>query len=180
MVEILVTAHKNVKLFVMQGGIQSLEETISRGVPVVAIPFFSDQEANADKICELRIGQRLNIGDLTQDTLTAKIKEVIEDPSYQERSKQLGDQIKDTPMPPVETAVWWIEYAIRNRGAKHLKYKGAEMSFFDYFLVDVILFHAVLGISVVLALVKFLKMYRNRTCQDQKESFRQVRGKKLK
>lgn len=64
----------------MQGGIQSLEETIARGVPVVTVPFFSDQEANADKICELGIGQRLNIEDLTKDTLTKKIHEVIDNP----------------------------------------------------------------------------------------------------
>ncbi|XP_063706101.1 UDP-glucosyltransferase 2-like [Culicoides brevitarsis] len=153
-----ILAHKNVKLFIMQGGIQSLEETIARGVPVIVIPFFSDQEANAEKVIDLQIGERLNIADLSKELLLKKINLVIEGP-YKENIKKLGDVVRDTPMPPVKTAVWWIEYAIRNRGAAHLKYKGASMSFSEFFLLDVILFHLSLFIVLTCASYKILVIH---------------------
>lgn len=75
-----VLAHKNIKLFITQGGMQSMEETIDRGVPVVAIPFFNDQTANAKKIEGFGIGKRLDLEDLTVDSLKSKIFEVINNP----------------------------------------------------------------------------------------------------
>jgi glucuronosyltransferase len=44
-------AHHKIKLFITQGGQQSMEETIDRGVPTVVIPFVADQHSNA-KIME--------------------------------------------------------------------------------------------------------------------------------
>lgn len=159
----------------MQGGMQSLEETIARGVPVIAIPFFSDQKTNADKICDLNIGQRLTFEDLTKEALTTKIHEVINNPVYREESKKLGNLIRDTPMTPVETAVWSIEYAIRNRGAKHLKYKAAKISFTEYFLLDVIFVHVFVMIFVAFLTVKTLKM-----CQSKRSSVKSSEKLKLK
>lgn len=75
-----VLAHKKIKLFITQGGLQSMEETIDRGVPVVVIPFFGDQTANAEKIESLGIGKRLSLEDLTTETLKKNIFEVIKDP----------------------------------------------------------------------------------------------------
>lgn len=73
-------AHKNIKLFITQGGLQSMEETIARGVPVVVIPFFADQDANAEKMKSLGMGKRLNVDELTVDTLKTNILEVIHNP----------------------------------------------------------------------------------------------------
>ncbi|XP_063707080.1 UDP-glycosyltransferase UGT5-like isoform X2 [Culicoides brevitarsis] len=150
-----ILAHKNIKLFIMQGGLQSMEETIDRGIPVVVIPFFGDQAANAEKIEDLGIGKKLNLEDLSYNSLKSCISEVIENPKYKQTVKQLGDRIRDTPMTPVQTAVWWIEYAIRNRGAEHLKYKGTDVPFIEYYLIDVIAVHLV-GIFLVLYVLKKL------------------------
>lgn len=68
---------------------------------------------------------------------------------------QLGNRIRDTPMTPVQTAVWWIEYAIRNRGAEHLKYKGAHVPFIEYYLIDIICVHLV-AFALILYSVKNL------------------------
>lgn len=66
-------AHKNVKLFIFQAGLQSMEEAIDRGVPMLAIPFWADQVTNAPKIQHLGIGlyikrNHLNVPDL-KDTI---------------------------------------------------------------------------------------------------------------
>lgn len=42
-----ISAHPKIKVFVTQGGLQSLEEALYREVPSVVIPFFGDQNQNA-------------------------------------------------------------------------------------------------------------------------------------
>lgn len=72
-----VLRHKNIKLFITQGGLQSLEEAISCRVPLLAIPFFADQVNNADRVVSLGIGQQLDFGALTKEVLKSAILEVI-------------------------------------------------------------------------------------------------------
>ncbi|XP_058451969.1 UDP-glucosyltransferase 2-like isoform X4 [Malaya genurostris] len=70
-------AHPNVKLFVTQGGQQSMEEAVDRHVPMVVIPFNFDQFGNADKVVERGIGQKIWMEHLTTDGLREAILEVI-------------------------------------------------------------------------------------------------------
>lgn len=46
---------------------------------------------------------------------------------------------KDQPMKPLDRAVYWIEYVIRNDGAKHLISESVGLNDFQYFLFDVML-----------------------------------------
>ena len=40
----------------------------------------------------------------------------------------------------METAVYWTEYVIRHRGAKHMRYPAADLNFFQYYSLDVFAF----------------------------------------
>uniref|UniRef100_A0A336MGD5 UDP-glucuronosyltransferase n=1 Tax=Culicoides sonorensis TaxID=179676 RepID=A0A336MGD5_CULSO len=150
-------AHRNIKAFVMQGGLQSIEEAINREVPLVVVPFFADQVANAFKVAKLGCGVSVIKNELTSDTLFNAINEVASKLKYKNQIKTIKNRILDTPLPPVETAVWWIEYAIRNRGAEHLKYKGAKMSFVEYFLIDVIFVHILAVFLIFYSVLKCIK-----------------------
>lgn len=55
--------------------------------------------------------------------------------------------MKDQPMTGVEKVVWWTEYVIRNNGAPYLKNPRADMSWFDFFMLDVIAF--LFGVVVI-------------------------------
>lgn len=46
---------------------------------------------------------------------------------------------KDQPMKPIDRAIYWIEYVIRNDGAKYLKSNSIELNNPQYFLFDVTL-----------------------------------------
>lgn len=70
--------HKNIKLFITQAGLQSIEEAIANGVPLLAIPFFGDQFNNAERIAALGIGQCLDFGTLTKESFKSAIVETIE------------------------------------------------------------------------------------------------------
>lgn len=69
--------HKNIKLFIMQGGLQSLEEAVTNGVPLLAIPFFADQFNNAERIAELGIGLQLDFNSITKEPLKSAILKII-------------------------------------------------------------------------------------------------------
>lgn len=36
----------------------------------------------------------------------------------------LSEQYRDRPMAPLDTAVYWTEYVIRHKGARHLRSAG--------------------------------------------------------
>lgn len=55
---------------------------------------------------------------------------------YKENTKKLAALAMDQPMTGLEKVVWWIEYVIRNRGAKHLRNPAADLPFYQYFLLD--------------------------------------------
>lgn len=57
---------------------------------------------------------------------------------YSERMKKLSQLFHDRPMSPVDTAVYWVEYVIRHKGAHHLRTAGSKMPWYQYYLLDVI------------------------------------------
>lgn len=43
-------------------------------------------------------------------------------------------------MTGVEKVIWWTEYVIRNKGAPHLRNPRADVSWFDFLILDVVAF----------------------------------------
>ncbi|XP_044734448.1 UDP-glycosyltransferase UGT5-like [Chrysoperla carnea] len=138
--------HPNLKAFVTQGGIQSLEEAIRSTVPMICIPFGGDQNFNARRISDLGIGRRLLFEDITTDTLKDAISEVAGNPNFKTNITQLARVMYDQPTKPLNRAIWWIEYVIRHGGARHLRCPAADLPWYKYLLLDIIGF--ILGIMI--------------------------------
>lgn len=130
-------ANERIKVFITQGGQQSMEEAIDRAVPLIVIPFASDQFSNAQRITKLGIGISLEISTLSQDSLISAIHQVTNG-NYTENVKKLREIVQDEPMKPVEKAVWWVEYVARHGGTLHLDYKGRHVPFWKYLMLDFI------------------------------------------
>ncbi|KAJ8948061.1 hypothetical protein NQ314_008487 [Rhamnusium bicolor] len=154
----IVLRHPNIKLFITQGGLQSMEEAIYSEVPMVVIPFFFDQFKNA-KLMEIKnigktVGRKPSVN---KEELKNAILEVITDPRYRNSVRKLGRFAKDFPMTGLEKAIWWTEYVIRNKGAKQLRNPAADLPFYQYFLLDIISFLLLVTISILTLLYVFLK-----------------------
>ncbi len=130
-------AHPSIKLFITQGGQQSMEEAIDRTVPMVVIPFLGDQDANAKRMVQKGIGKHLELHALTQSVLREAITEMVK-PIYKQNIEKLRELVNDQPMTSREKAVWWTEYVIRHKGAKHLEYPGRTMPFYQRYWLDFI------------------------------------------
>lgn len=72
--------HKNVKVFVTQGGMQSLEESLLSEVPMVVIPFVSDQNKNSVMLSNLEVAIILNKKTVNKEIFKDAILEVIQNP----------------------------------------------------------------------------------------------------
>lgn len=64
--------------------------------------------------------------------------------------------LTDEPMSGLERAVWWTEYVMRHKGAKHLKSPWSTIPWYQYFLLDVIAFVVVSFIVAVFVIYKAL------------------------
>lgn len=45
--------------------------------------------------------------------------------------------LNDESVKGLEKAVWWIEYVIRNNGARHFRNPIIDMSWFEFLMLDV-------------------------------------------
>ena len=86
--------HPAVRCFLTHGGPWSLQDAWFAGAPVVCTPFFSDQPYNAS-ICELLgAGRRLWRSEATADTIRSTVEEVLANPRYLERARQLSRDLR--------------------------------------------------------------------------------------
>ncbi|KAJ3662472.1 hypothetical protein Zmor_006820 [Zophobas morio] len=133
-----VLAQRNIKLFITQCGLQSMEEAIMYNVPMIGLPFYGDQGNNAKVLERKGLGITLDPKHLKNDELIAAIQTVTSDPMYKQNLKETAQLYKDEAMSGLEKAVWWTEYVIRHKGAKHLKSPAVDVPLYQYLLLDVI------------------------------------------
>nr|XP_023024873.1 UDP-glucuronosyltransferase 2B7-like [Leptinotarsa decemlineata] len=155
-----VLGHPNVRAFITQGGLQSIEEAIRNEVPMVGLPFMSDQPNNVKKLEDFGIAIGVDHKTMTKNQLKTAILKVAENKRYKDQVRKAKDILTDQPLQGLEKAVWWVEYVIRHQGAKHLRSPAADMTFFEYFMVDVAIFLmcCILAISYVVVNITKLIM----------------------
>lgn len=77
-----ILGHENCELFITHGGGLGTQETMYYGVPVIAIPIYLDQKANAIRMENKFLGKRLDLATITVDGLYEAIQEVLSNPKY--------------------------------------------------------------------------------------------------
>jgi glucuronosyltransferase len=58
---------------------QSFQEAVYHGVPILGIPFFADQKYNAKKIAIEEIGLHLPFNELTKEKLLTSVTAILKD-----------------------------------------------------------------------------------------------------
>ncbi|KAI4466755.1 UDP-glucosyltransferase [Holotrichia oblita] len=106
-----ILSHKNCELFITHGGALSTQETMYYGVPVVAIPIYLDQKANAIRMENKLLGKRLDLRTITVEALYEAIQEVLINPKYSQNVRKISQAFKDQEKSPLEKAVFWVDYS---------------------------------------------------------------------
>lgn len=148
-----ILAHPKLVLFISHGGLFGSIETSCRGVPVLFMPFFGDQHRNA-KIAEARgYGEKITFSEITEESLKSKIQEMISNKKYLQKAKEVANLMNDNPLKPMDEAMYWIEYVVRNKGAKHLKSYAVNLTWYEYLMLDVMAF-ALISLWVVWKVIR--------------------------
>ncbi|KAF2883590.1 hypothetical protein ILUMI_22585 [Ignelater luminosus] len=147
------------RLFVTHGGQLSIQEAIHCGVPILGIPVLAVQRLNVMNYEMYGAGKLLEYQDIqSEDLLNEIIEDVLYNSSYRIKAKQLSKIYRDRPMNPSDTAAYWVEYVVRHDGARHLRTRGADLIWFEYYLVDVVLVFIVLFIVFAIMFLYFLNL----------------------
>ncbi|XP_008528477.1 UDP-glucuronosyltransferase 2B31-like isoform X1 [Equus przewalskii] len=130
--------HPKTKAFVTHGGANGIYEAIYHGIPMVGIPLFADQPDNVAHMKTKGAAVRLDFTIMSSTDLLNALKTVMHDPSYKENAMKLSRIQHDQPMKPLDRAVFWIEFVMRHKGAKHLRPASHDLNWFQYHSLDVI------------------------------------------
>ncbi|AEW99388.1 glycosyltransferase [Streptantibioticus cattleyicolor] len=84
-------------LFITHAGFNGVRESLGAGVPMVAVPMFAEQSANASRLEELGVARRLNVEDVTEESLSTAVRAVLDDPGFRHRAKGLQRRIDALP-----------------------------------------------------------------------------------
>lgn len=153
-----ILAHRNVKVFITHGGWLSTTESVFYAKPILGMPMFGDQPTNVAKAVRQGIALSIDFGKLNEVELKQKLHELLNNPHYNQTIRNLSRRYRDQPMTPLDTAVFWVEYVLRNGGA-HLRNAGLDLSFVQYHSLDTTLTILAMLLLVAYGLVWiFLKL----------------------
>ena len=88
---------KQASLFITHGGMNSVSEAMVNGVPMVVIPFVSDQPVNARQVEKLGLGRVLDYRAITADSLKKAAFAVMEDEQIRENLRKIQERITCAP-----------------------------------------------------------------------------------
>uniref|UniRef100_A0A9L0ICP7 Glucuronosyltransferase n=1 Tax=Equus asinus TaxID=9793 RepID=A0A9L0ICP7_EQUAS len=146
--------HPKTKAFVTHAGGNVIYEAISHGIPMVGLPMFVDQPENIRHMEAKGAAIRLDLNTMSSTDLLNALKTVINNPSYKENAMKLSRIQHDQPMKPLDRAVFWIEFVMRHKGAKHLRVAAHDLTWFQHHSLDVIGFLLACVATAVFVLTK--------------------------
>ena len=76
---------------------------------------------------------------------------------YKENAMQLSSIHHDRPVSPLDESVFWIEFTMKNKGARHLRVQAHELTWYQYHSLDVLVF---LLAMILLLIIIFIKTCR--------------------
>ncbi|CAL8377234.1 UDP glucuronosyltransferase 5 family, polypeptide G1 isoform X3 [Gadus morhua] len=145
--------HPKTRVFVAHGGTNGLYEAIYHGVPVLGLPLLFDQFDNLIRLKGRGAARVVDASSVNVEDFVEALRDMLENPSYRDNIQRLSRLHHDKPLSPLDTAVFWIEYVIRNKGAAHLRSAGSSLPWYIYHSIDVVIFLLALGVAFLWVLI---------------------------
>ena len=84
-------------VLVTHGGVNSVTEALSAGVPMVVIPIFADQPYSGLRVADLGVGQFIDLPDLTAERIRMAVRAVLDDDRYRTNARRLQAEMAALP-----------------------------------------------------------------------------------
>ncbi|XP_072902726.1 UDP-glucuronosyltransferase 1A3-like isoform X4 [Hemitrygon akajei] len=131
-------AHPKTRAFLTHGGTHGIYEAICAAVPMVIIPLFGDQQDNMLQMIHQGAGIGLSLQNMNSQDLVEALTHVINDTKYKETMMKLSSLHQDRLFNPLELSVYWVEFVMRHRSAKHLQTAAHDLNWIQFYCLDVI------------------------------------------
>ncbi|KAK5984527.1 UDP-glucuronosyltransferase [Trichostrongylus colubriformis] len=130
--------HPNTKAFISHGGYNSLQEAIMSGVPLITIALFGDQFKNSKIAAKHGFAVNIRKGEISEETLYAAVKEVLENDKYSRSAKRLSLMVQKKPVSPAHLLIKWTEFVAEFKTLDNLVPAGTKLNVIQYYSIDVI------------------------------------------
>ncbi|XP_051805701.1 UDP-glucuronosyltransferase 2C1-like [Acanthochromis polyacanthus] len=144
-----ILGHPKTKVFITHGGTNGLYEAIYHGVPVLGIPLIFDQYDNMVRMRARGVAEIVEVTTLDVESFTSALKNILNpEKAYKQNMLKLSQLHHDKPMKPLDSAVFWMEYVMRHKGAAHLRTESYKLPWYAYYCVDVMAVFIAFGLVI--------------------------------
>ncbi len=145
-----ILGHPKTKLFITHGGTNGIYQAIYHGVPVLGIPLIFDQFDNMVRLKARGVAESVEVTTLDVESLTSALKNILDpEKPFRQNMHKLSQLHHDNPMKPLDSAIFWIEYVMRHKGAAHLRTESYKLPWYAYHCLDVMAFFVAFVLLVV-------------------------------
>lgn len=116
---------------------------------------------NAQRAVDAGVAERLDLRRLSKDNIRDMILKVFRSSYYRERIRFKSNLVKDTPVKPLDNAIWWIEWLMRHPDKNYLRSPVLKMGQFKANLYDLLTYFYLFTIILTIFLTR--KYYLRQT-----------------
>lgn len=77
--------------------------------------------------------------------------------SYRQNTRKKSALLRDQPLRPIDSAMFWIEHVLRHKGAEYLLTAAQDLHWVQLYLLDVILFTLAVILTFAVVIFKLLQ-----------------------
>lgn len=85
-----------------------------------------------------------------------KLTKVLEDPTYRKNVMKLSKRFKDQKEKPIDRAIWWIEWVLRNPNADYFRSPVLRLGFIVGNAYDLVAFVTLIFIIIIFIVTKII------------------------
>ncbi|KAK6752108.1 hypothetical protein RB195_003492 [Necator americanus] len=156
-------ADPRVTVFVTHAGLGSTTEIAYTGKASLLIPIFADQLRNANMLARHGGAIVLSKFDLeNKEKLKDSLRSLLNDERYSQNAKRLSEMLRNQPISPKELFIRHIEFAARFGRLPNLISYGTQLSFLQYYFLDIFLaFFLTIIAAIYLIFKTFSKCFQS-------------------
>ena len=174
-----ILANPGIVGFISHSGLLSTHEALYHGTPIIGsllqfldilllklsyqssgMPFFLDQHRTISHTISLGVGSKVDFKTLTVENFKQSILSIVDNPKVAKNSARISKLFKDKPQKPLDKAVWWVDYVIRNPDLDNIKSPTLKLGFLATYSLDIIFAFVVISFVFLYAIRKlFMKIF---------------------
>ncbi|KAJ1357773.1 hypothetical protein KIN20_015992 [Parelaphostrongylus tenuis] len=131
--------HPKCRTHISHGGTNSVIESVWHGIPTIGVPLTVAGHDNLLRISARGAGLLIPKTEFSPEKLIWALREIRKN-KYKEEMLIFQDMVRDVPYTELTHAAFWVEFIERHQEVPHARSGADKLNFFQYFLVDVILF----------------------------------------